>query len=423
MAPRKTRKETSNIIEAPVETPKLPPRDHNPPKLLILPRDVSPDARIVSLAHPSNGQHCRYLYCQRTGFYELTAAGSGTKGVDLQSCLLIQDGSDKHSQVSGKDSVEPQCLGESSGYVLEHAQFLIATPLDARLLLMPLFESKSSSGKGRPNMARTADDLLDDLSSTSEHMALLLRYPSVRRLFERQLEGVCDSVNAMGDKAYKPNAEKLLELLLQKAKSLVEHAWPKSLENHVQKLVEPPAVIVAMKESETVNGENSGNAQGIGDQNDRQHDPSKEIRKKIDKVSEWNPSKEVLEQMRLKTAIDFIFSLYVPSSLKSTFNEDIVSKKMVDLEQANEHLRKVQSLKEEAIALRKLSQSATRKRCAEEEDDEAQEAREEKRRKKEEEEKKMKQETRAMKELKKVNTSGMQKLSSFFSKKAPISTG
>ena len=51
------------------------------------------------------------------------------------------------------------------------------------------------------------------------------------------------------------------------------------------------------------------------------------------------------------------------------------------------------------------------------EDDEAVEARAEKKRKREEEEKRKKSESRALKDLKKVNTKGMKKLSSFFTKK------
>ena len=51
-----------------------------------------------------------------------------------------------------------------------------------------------------------------------------------------------------------------------------------------------------------------------------------------------------------------------------------------------------------------------------EEDDEVVAAREEKKRKKEEEERRKKNESRGVKELKKVDTSGMKKLSAFFAK-------
>ncbi|KAJ6166653.1 hypothetical protein N7470_002100 [Penicillium chermesinum] len=72
-------------------------------------------------------------------------------------------------------------------------------------------------------------------------------------------------------------------------------------------------------------------------------------------------------------------------------------------------------MRAEALASRKMS-DFTRKRGL---DDEEVEARAEKKRKKEEEEKKAKaSESRSVKNLKKVNTTGMKKMSDFFKKKS-----
>ena len=73
------------------------------------------------------------------------------------------------------------------------------------------------------------------------------------------------------------------------------------------------------------------------------------------------------------------------------------------------HLSSIAALKSEALSLRSLSDNISRKRAVELD--------EEKKRKKEEEAIKKKNEGRGVKQLKKVDTSGMKKMSSFFTVK------
>src|SRR6202034_2945916 len=53
-------------------TPKVPlkPESSNPPKVFILPKDTSPEARIVTLANPKTTLDTRYYCCPEKGFYE-----------------------------------------------------------------------------------------------------------------------------------------------------------------------------------------------------------------------------------------------------------------------------------------------------------------------------------------------------------------
>lgn len=88
----------------------------------------------------------------------------------------------------------------------------------------------------------------------------------------------------------------------------------------------------------------------------------------------------------------------------------------IDFKLLNDHLKHLADLRAEALASRSLG-DFSRKRNAE--DDDASESRAEKKRRLEEEEKKKKAaESRGVRELKKVNTSGMKKMSDFFGKTA-----
>ena len=80
------------------------------------------------------------------------------------------------------------------------------------------------------------------------------------------------------------------------------------------------------------------------------------------------------------------------------------------------HLSSIAALKSEALSLRSLSDNISRKRAVELDEEKIAE-REEKKRKKEEEAIKKKNEGRGVKQLKKVDTSGMKKMSSFFTVK------
>ena len=427
MPPRKARREktlASKTQIAPVAA-SLPPRDEQPVKTLILPADASPDARIVSLPHPSNAQPARYLYCPRNGFYEFMQVGGASP--KLQSTLLVpNDGSGKGEEDEAEDEAEDESLDVlGSGYIMEHAEILVATPMDPRLLLMPLFKPDVLNDQGRPHVARMKDDLLDDLGTTSRGMNQILRYPSVRRLLEQALEDVCERVDVLGDTVYRPKSLKMLELIVKKANAVVSTAWPASLEKYIQKRLEVPAAITAMASLSGNATETNGVDGGIEtNQTTENADNVNPSVKQDEHTQTLEASHAVVQSLRLRTAIGFILTSYTPPKLKAHFASILVSENshLVDFSEMNAYLDRVEALKTEAQALRSISDNISRKRSAEDED-ELQEARAAKVRKKEEEEKKRKQESRATKDLKKVDTSGMKKLSSFFTKRTAPSAG
>ena len=91
----------------------------------------------------------------------------------------------------------------------------------------------------------------------------------------------------------------------------------------------------------------------------------------------------------------------------------------VDFTPLEEHLKHIASLRAEALASRSLSDFSRKRSTMEDED--AAETKAEKKRKLEEEEKRKKAgESRGVRDLKKVNVTGMKKMSDFFGRAAPV---
>jgi hypothetical protein len=116
--------------------------------------------------------------------------------------------------------------------------------------------------------------------------------------------------------------------------------------------------------------------------------------------------------LRLRTSLTYLFSAYMLPSLRTPLLA-LLSARFAPLEA---HLSSIAALKSEALSLRSLSDNISRKRAVELDEEKIAE-REEKKRKKEEEAIKKKNEGRGVKQLKKVDTSGMKKMSSFFTVK------
>ena len=109
---------------------------------------------------------------------------------------------------------------------------------------------------------------------------------------------------------------------------------------------------------------------------------------------------------------------YISTPLCARFDELLASpaESPVDFKPLQDRLQHIANLRAEALASRSLG-DFSRKRGAEDED--AAEARAEKKRKEDEETKKKKAgQSRGVKDLQKVNTGGMKKMSDFFGKAA-----
>ncbi len=128
--------------------------------------------------------------------------------------------------------------------------------------------------------------------------------------------------------------------------------------------------------------------------------------------------KATVDLLRLRVSLDFLLSSYTPKELRESLGKLLDSNSIMDFTPINQHIEHIQKLRSDAQALRSLSDNISCKRNAAD-DDEAAEIRAEKKRRKEDEGKKKKAETRASRDLRKVDTTGMKKLSSFFSKATP----
>lgn len=135
----------------------------------------------------------------------------------------------------------------------------------------------------------------------------------------------------------------------------------------------------------------------------------------VEAVIQSGASDDIRNALRIRTALDFILRSYVPNHLHETTEAELVKAKSVDFTPLTEYLSHLEKLRSEATALRTISENISRKRVLQD-DDEAADMRAEKKRKKEDEERKKKSGTRALKDLRKVDTSSMKKLSSFFTK-------
>jgi hypothetical protein len=127
-------------------------------------------------------------------------------------------------------------------------------------------------------------------------------------------------------------------------------------------------------------------------------------------------SDDICRLQRISVALEFMKESYLPSALSSRIDELLASQDSpLDLKPLTNRLKELATLRAEAIASRGVS-DFSRKRGL---DDEEVENRAETKRRKEEEEKKAKaSESRGVRDLKKVNTTGMKKMSDFFGKAA-----
>lgn len=415
---------TPGVVEAAQET-KISTlvADQELHQVLLLPANASEDARVISLPHPRTGSAHRYLFCPKTGLYEFTKIGSPR---DAPRSFLVAP-HDRCTTISAvqqmprDNSTDPEALHpphapfvhsaerNTDGRIIESGDILIVTSFDPILLLLPLFQSGSGThAKGSGSQSfREADDLLEILVTAVPALGIILRSRQFKDSLIARLHAVSE-VREVGDaKFYRPDTQRLLEILLAKAKRVVSRGnWPRSMEeSQVRRPLETPCAIVANQPADgmVANEENGTSA-----------DRESQILAN-DSSSGRDVSNDVNVLQRISTVLKFIFNAYIPKELCAELTPLVQLNKGLDFAPLDTHLKKIQNLQTEALALRALSDNVSRKRGAAD-DDEAAEARLTQKRKKDEEIARKKTESRGIRVLKKVNTSAMQKLSSFFSK-------
>ncbi|KAK4141111.1 ribonuclease H2, subunit B [Dichotomopilus funicola] len=454
----------------------LPPTSDNPSKLFILPKSVSPTtARVITLHHPRNNKPSRFLVCPESGFFEFTTVASPLRSAPRS--WLVQSSSSSSSSSSSvsvsqqpetpaaTDPTNPQTTTPKTE-IIQSPTLHLTTPYDPLFLLLPaLFANPSSSSSNdSKRMFLSLDDHLDTLPDPSRHLASLLSTtnPSstaTRQLVEARMAAVCDTVEAGGEIMYRVSEGKVVREVLGKARAVLggpgttleggkgdeKGKLPGSMEERfVRRALEAPVLGVRVDWKGAGAG---GNGSGSGTATPTTTGESQESVASTETVgssatevsaastaatstsvaadgegdngvaSAMTASEEVVHLQRLRVAFDYICARYIDPSITATLKTHLAKESTttglgVDFGPLDQYLAQLAKVRQEAAAER--SGDFSRKRGGDEEQDE----RAEKRRKQEAEEKAKKASmSRGVKNLMKVNTNGMKKMSDFFKKK------
>jgi len=398
----------------------LPEPSDRPSQVFILPKSATSSARIITLANPRTGSPTRYLVCPKTGFFEFTKV---TPPKSAPRSWLVQRSAHSESQEDG----EQEGAATTTAQTISSPTLYIATPFDPVFLLLPALiaepESAGTSGKSEKKQKRmflSLDSHLDALPSPANHLLDLLdlHHPSLREMLSSRLAAVCDVVQAGDEDMYRLSEEKLVGEMLVKARRMISgNGLPASLEERwVKKALEAPVVGVRVVKRGDSGSQVLTNGESQGTTPDEE-EPA--LRPAI------VASPEVVHLQRLRTALDFLSSRYLPPTLSALLKSHLtsqspLSKKFnIDFTPLDEYLAQLTKVRQEAAASRATT-DFSRKRLGGggNDDDEEADEKAEKRRKKEQEERIKKQNvSRGVRELAKVNTKGMMKLSEFFKKK------
>jgi hypothetical protein len=246
------------------------------------------------------------------------------------------------------------------------------------------------------------------------------------------MKAVCDVANAGDEQMYRLSEKKLLTELIAKAKSMSgSDGLPESMEEaFVRKVLQAP--LLTQKRTMTVVVTAESTVSSTPARDSQSTTVTSEMESLAVTVSTTAPavapsdtdvltvamtaSDEVLSLQRLKVAFNFICIRYVPPALAKTLQEMLADAPVsgIDFAPLRTYLEELTKARAEAHAARCMGDYALKRGN----DDEAEEARAAKKRKAEEDKKKKNTASRGVKELKNVDTSGMKKLTSFFTKKA-----
>ncbi|KKY28605.1 hypothetical protein UCRPC4_g00410 [Phaeomoniella chlamydospora] len=428
--PRQTR---SSAADSPVKA--APPSPANPikhaaPLSFILPRGTSQtsDCRFLLLRDPSHGEERRYFFDPSLGLHELTKVS--VPSIDPRSTLFAphEFGSELPANCNAVTRAETNI---ASGHTISKADVLVATPVDITFHLLPILSSslarsRRDTGKG---LFLSLDDLFDDVEDKNKHLQYIIRNEAFRPALEKQLQSICDAVDAGDEQMFRLNEDKVLLMILKKSQRLVERGLPASMEEKfVTKALEVPVLSVKREESslsitpgtpasgiESIDTSDSTDSQTTATSTSFVSEASSVTT--LDVAVEDNIPGGIRDLLRLRTALSFISSSYLSQEISSTIEQKVAAKDSpVDFKPLNDHLTHLANLRSEATASRSFGDFSRKRNNLEDED--AAELRAEKKRRLEEEEKKKKAGmSRGVRDLKKVDISGMKKMSAFFTQK------
>ena len=405
-----------------------------PPHVFVLPKGASSEARIITLPDPASSSSSRYFVCPEKGFHEFIKVAAPKKA--SRSWLLAPQnlgGVEMEDNVNEEDSQEQ----EQEGYVLEQPNMFVATPIDPLFVLLPLLVG------GETGSYLTFSDYV--FTTEKEGLAQLQQllrqttFAKLEKTMEARIGSICECLD-MGDgedKMYKLSTSKLATTLVSKANNMVKRGLPVSMEERfVKQALEVPVMSIRREESSVSIAPE--NATPGAETDDIAAETSQESSSTITASTstttastaassfatapaeaQHSAASDTVNLLRIRTGLDFLVASYVPVSLRTAIQEIYQSSASpVDFTALDKHLEHIAGLKKQAQVLRSLSDNISRKRGADDDEDALDKA-EAKRKKKEEDEIKKKNMSRGVQQLAKANTTGMKKLSSFFTKAPP----
>ncbi|KAE8398880.1 ribonuclease H2, subunit B [Aspergillus pseudonomiae] len=415
----RTRSSAPSSEQSKPDQPSKPPlTTEKPGKTFILPSSASDQARFLQLPNPQTGELTRYYFCPQQGIYEFTAVTSSSQS---PRSVLFTPKAETSTASDGKQS-QP-----GNATVAKTAQLLIATPIDVVFFLIPLLCPTSSQAKG---LFQPLDDIIDSQDDLPKHFRHVLYDESFRTVLQARAEAICDSVEAGDEKMFRFSEAKLLRELIAKAERMVALGLPASMEERFIRQALSTPLMAVKREDASTNAASSGTTEGEAAPLEDKETPAttasstsvptpSDVSTPATEVPPNAPaaSDDVARLLRISTALAFMKDSYLSAALRAKVDELLSSSESpIDFKPMHDHLKHVAELRAEALASRSLG-DFSRKRDID--DDEGAESRAEKKRRKEEEEKKKKAgESRGVRDLKKVNTTGMKKMSDFFSKAA-----
>ncbi|KAL3710778.1 hypothetical protein TMatcc_004574 [Talaromyces marneffei ATCC 18224] len=380
---------------------KIPQSVDVPNKTFILPSKRSEVARFISLPNPSSRVTNRYFFDpESAGLYEFTAVASTQFA---PRSILITPNNDNNGKAAA---------AAAKSYIAKKAELLIATPIDVLFFMLPIIAPADKTSTS--NMFQPLDDILDSQDELSAHLRYILYNTSFRPTLERRMQSICDTMEA-GDR-------------------MIAQGLPASLEeNFIHKALAPPLMSVKREDTGTtattlVENENSQDLEVVETQSTSTTTASTTVSEQqsgvstpatqpptVDEIS--SSSESTARLLRLRIALSFIKQSYLPQNLSTKIEETLKSPESpIDFTPLENRLKELAALRAEAFASRAIGGDFTRKRGFEDEDGDS--ARVAAKRRKDEEKKAKAAESRGVRDLKKVNTSGMKKMSDFFRKKS-----
>jgi Ydr279p protein family (RNase H2 complex component) wHTH domain/Ydr279p protein triple barrel domain len=439
-SPRKASAAASKIKDSPAETPTLKPppeSTQNPPRLFVLPSETSPDARFVTLPHPKTNAKTRYFFDPERGIYEFVKLG-GDKAKP-RSLVLTRTGNatgKSAEKVEGKnedaDSIEHGYVGAKG------SDLYVATPFDPLFFVLLTTRSETRFRTSSDLFENFFSDFEDPEDMQAQFEYILCHQPS-RNSWEGRLGAVCDTLDVGDEKMYRLSQEKLRCVLLSKARGMVEYGLPASLEEKfVTRALEAPVLAVPTIPQESSTLSAASESKGDGDEGDDEmaalraaesqstvatstttsgdtgvSTPATSMSFTVEDVTLEKPATPVVDLLRLRTSLDYL-ATYIPDCVKPVWDTPTP----IDFAPLYAHMKQLDDLRDSA-ASRSFS-DFSRKRNFDADDERAEERAEKKRKKDEEDKRKKAGVSQAVRALGKVNTTGMKKMSDFFTKKPAV---